>query len=230
MTIPLIGLAVFAVAAGWAGIPEEFPVLGQILDNNYFHHFVGATVEHTLEVLEEEHLAHVLVTLPFNAFPLATSIVVALGGLLGGWLVYGRNPLRANQPDPLERPLGPLYAFLRDKWRWDELYGLVFLRPAVFFSEVVVYAWVDKGVIDGTLHLVARTIYTIGNGMKWFEETVISGGVDWVKDVVLGWANEARAIQTGKIQEYVLVSLFITAALAVVVMAINNGWLTSLLN
>jgi NADH-quinone oxidoreductase subunit L len=130
----------------------------------------------------------------------------------------------------LERPLGPLYSFLRDKWRWDELYEVIFLRPAVFFSEVVVYAWVDKGLIDGTLHLIARTMYTIGNGMKWFEETVISSGVDWIKDVVLGWAREARAIQTGKIQEYVLVSLFITAALAFVVLAINQGWVNNLLN
>ena len=230
MTIPLIGLAVFAIAAGWFGIPETFPVLGPIVNNNYFHHFVGATVEHTLEVLEEEHLAHALVTLPFNIIPLATSIFVALGGLFAGYLVYGRNPLRANQPDPLERPLGPLYAFLRDKWRWDELYQLIFLRPAVFFSEVFVYEWVDKGVINGTLHLIAQTIYTIGHYMKRFEEIVISGGVDLLKDFALWVAREGRAIQTGKIQEYVLVSLFITGALAFVVVAINQGWINDLLS
>ena len=28
MTVPLVILAVFAVAAGWVGIPEHFPVLG----------------------------------------------------------------------------------------------------------------------------------------------------------------------------------------------------------
>ncbi len=232
MTIPLIGLAFFAVTAGWAGIPENFPVLGEILNNNYFHHFVGATVEETLHVLEEEHhLAHALVNLgklEFDFVPLSVSLFVALAGLFGGYMVYGRNPLRANQPDPLEKPLGPLYAFLRDKWRWDELYAATILRFAVWFSETFVYAWVDRGLIDGTLHLIARTMYTIGHYMKRFEEIVISDGVDWVKDQVLDAAREARAIQTGKIQEYVLVSLLITAALAVVVMLINSGALNNL--
>jgi hypothetical protein len=64
--------------------------------------------------------------------------------------------------------------------------------------------------------------------MKRFEEIVISGGVDMVKDFALWVAGEARAIQTGKIQEYVLVSLFITGALFFVVLAINQGWLDSL--
>lgn len=229
MVIPLIGLAIFALTAGWAGIPEDFPVLGQILNNNWFHHFVGSTVTHTLEVLHEGGVvAHALETLDFNWFPLSVSLVVALGGLLVGWLVYGRKPLRANQPDPLEQPLGPLYAFLRDKWRWDELYQVIFLRPAVFFSEVVVYEWVDQGLINGTLHLVARTVYTIGYYAKRFEEIVIKGGVDWIKDQVLALAKEGRAIQTGKIQEYVLVSLFITGALAFVVLAINQGWIPGL--
>jgi hypothetical protein len=65
--------------------------------------------------------------------------------------------------------------------------------------------------------------------MKRFEEIVIRGGVDWIKDQVLDAAREARAIQTGKIQEYVLVSLLITAALALVVMLINAGTFNSLL-
>jgi NADH-quinone oxidoreductase subunit L len=231
MTIPLIALSVFAVGAGWFGIPETFPVLGPLVNNNFFHHYVGATVEHTLEVLHEEHLvAHALETLPFQAVPLAASILVALGGLAAGYVVYGMNPLRAKQPDPLQKPLGPIYGFLRNKWYWDELYHEIFIRPAVFFSEVVVYAWVDRGRIDGTLHLIARAFYKFGEYTKNFEEVVISQGVDWIKDQVLASAKEARAIQTGKIQEYVLVSLLITGALALVVLMINAGLFDTLLN
>ena len=39
MTIPLILLAIFAVIAGWAGIPESFPVIGPIVNNNLFPPF-----------------------------------------------------------------------------------------------------------------------------------------------------------------------------------------------
>lgn len=230
MTVPLLLLSVFAVGAGWFGIPESFPVLGPLVDNNFFHHFVGATVEETLHHLEELHLvAHGLETLPFNAFPLLTSIVVALGGLFAGWLVYGRKPLEKGQQDPLIGALGPLHTFLQNKWYWDELYAFLFIKPTVYFSEVIAYEVVDKGLIDGLLHLIARTVYGIGHYMLRFERIVISDGIDWLKDQFLAMAKEFRELQTGKIQEYALVSMLIASALAFVVLAINYGWLNRLL-
>ena len=75
MTAPLVVLAVFAVGFGWVGIPEHFPLLGGLLPN-WFHEFVGSTLSETPEGV------------PFNLVPLATSLFVALGGLLLGWLVY----------------------------------------------------------------------------------------------------------------------------------------------
>ncbi|RMG97682.1 MAG: NADH-quinone oxidoreductase subunit L [Chloroflexi bacterium] len=226
MVWPLIALSVFAVSAGWFGIPEEFPILGPAINNNFFHHFVGATVEETLHELEELHLiGHGLETLPFNPFPLTVSIIVALGGLFLGWWVYGRNPLKAGEPDPLRAPLGPLYDFLENKWYWDELYQLIFIRPTVYISETIVYEVVDRGIIDGTLHLIARTVYTIGHYLKRFEEVVISGGVDWVKDQFLAMARETRQIQTGKVQEYILASTLVVSALAfLIIFFINYGW------
>jgi NADH-quinone oxidoreductase subunit L len=104
------------------------------------------------------------------------------------------------------------------------LYQTVFIGPGVFVSEVVVYEWVDKGVIDGTLHLIARAVFRTGHYMRRFEERVIKDGVDAVKDSVLAAANEFRTIQTGKIQEYVLFSVGIGALLALLILAINYGW------
>ena len=216
MTLPLIGLAIFAVAAGWAGIPESFPVLGPLVNYNFFHHFVGSTVEVVLHELHEVHaVAYAIETIEFSWVPLAASLIVALGGLTLGWLVYGRKPLQADQPDPLIAPLGPLHTFLLNKWYWDEFYQAVFIRPTVYISEVVMLEWVDRGIIDGTLHLVARTVYNIGAHAKRFEDTVISGGVDWVKDRVLGLARIGPSIQSGKIQEYLWYSMALALALVV---------------
>jgi NADH-quinone oxidoreductase subunit L len=158
------------------------------------------------------------------------SIAVVFVGLGAGWWIYGRKGLVAGQPDPLVKPLGPLYTFLQNKWWWDELYEKVFINPTKFFSRTVVYEWIDRGIIDGTLHLIARSVYAIGRYLKRFEEVVISGGVDWVKDQVLIVAQEFRALQTGKIQEYVLVSVLIAWALAVVVLVINSGLFDGLFN
>jgi hypothetical protein len=95
----------------------------------------------------------------------------------------------------------------------------------VYFSEVVVLRVMDEGIIDGILHLVARVFYGIGEYARRFELTVISGGIDWVKDQFLAMTKEVRQLQTGKVQEYVLVSGLIAAALAfMIIFLINFGW------
>src|SRR5207244_13606657 len=43
-------------------------------------------------------------------------------------LIYGLNKI---DPDELKDRAGALYAFLREKWHFDELYDAVFVRPAV---------------------------------------------------------------------------------------------------
>ena len=118
MTVPLMVLAVFAVALGWIGIPTSFPVLGE-LSTNPFHHFIGGLAEALhIEVGE----------LPFNAMPLLTSLVVALGGLSLGWAVYRGYAARGQSEalDPLARPLGGLYRVLQNKYYFDELYHKLF--------------------------------------------------------------------------------------------------------
>jgi NADH-quinone oxidoreductase subunit L len=225
MTLPLVLLSFFAITFGWIGIPESFPLLGRIFNYNYFHHFVGATIEEALIGLNELGIAvHELETIAVNWVPLLVSVIVALGGLFLGWWVYGRKPLEAGEEDPLVRPLGPAFTFLYNKWYWDELYQLVLVQPTEWFSETFVYQWVDKGIIDGTLHIIARTVYRIGQYMKRFEEVVISGGVDWIKDQFLEMARDFRTIQTGKLQEYALVSAGIASVLALLILGINFGW------
>jgi NADH-quinone oxidoreductase subunit L len=221
MTIPLSLLAIFAVVAGWSGIPEDFPVIGPLLDYNYFHHFVGATIYETMHELEDLGLVSGLAKLDFDWVPLGTSLVVALGGLFIGWLIYARKPLTEGQADPLVRPLGPLHTFLNHKWYWDELYNVVFYRPTVWVSETLVYVYIDKGLIDGTLHIVARGFYAFGSYMKRLEELIFGDFVDWVKDVFLKGANYTRELETGKIQEYVMVSALIIAILSIVLLMIN---------
>jgi NADH:ubiquinone oxidoreductase subunit 5 (subunit L)/multisubunit Na+/H+ antiporter MnhA subunit len=141
--------------------------------------------------------------------------------------MYARRPLAENQPDPLVGSLGPLHRFLNRKWNWDELYQAAFVRPNNALANAT-YEIVDKGLIDGILHLLARTVYNVGYGARRFEEVVIKSGVDWVKDQFLSMAREFRYLQTGKVQEYALISALIAAALAAVVLLINRGWFANI--
>lgn len=226
MTVPLVLLAAFAVFAGWAGISDRFAGTDGIF-RNYFHEFVGSTIHATMFELHELHLVgHEIETLPWRWEPLGLSLLVALGGLFVGWWIYGRKPFPAGFADPIKRPLGPLYNFFQNKWYWDELYHILFYRPTIWVSEVLVPLYIDKGIIDGILHLIARAVYKFGHYVKRFEEIVISGGVDWLKDKVLAFANWTRQLQTGNVQEYVAVSSLIAAVFAFsIVLLINYGWL-----
>ncbi len=199
MTVPLLVLAIFAVAAGWIGIPEEFPVLGGLLPN-WFHEFVGGTL------LEHPR------ALPFNAVPLLTSVSVALTGLLLGWLVYRRLPSGA--ADPLSRPLGPIYRLLQNKYYFDELYDLLFVRPAYWFAETFVYRWLDRGVIDGVLHAVGRTALRLGSFLRnAIDLPIVNGLGDAVGEGVKRAGRRFRLIQTGRVQEYLVIGLLFTSLL-----------------
>jgi NADH-quinone oxidoreductase subunit L len=109
MTTPLVVLSIFAIGYGWVGIPEHFPLLGGLLPN-WFHGFVGATL-----LKEPEAMA-------FSIWPLLTSLLVALGGLTLGWLVY--KDIKAGQTDPLEKPLAGLYHRKTNELGFGGLYAV----------------------------------------------------------------------------------------------------------
>jgi len=197
MTVPLIILAIFAVAYGWVGIPEEFPLLGGILPN-WLHEFVGGTLAEHPEALA------------FNPIPLLTSLVVALGGLYLGWLTY-RNVSSPAQ-DRFQIPL------LKNKYYFDEFYDRVFVKPAYWFAENVVYKFLDQGVIDGILHIFGPVTDRLGSIIRnYFDLPVINRFFgDGSAEVTYRAGDRLRAIQTGRIQQYLMLALvvFITIGAA----------------
>lgn len=224
ITLPLILLSIPAVAAGFVGIPSNF--LGteyKTVFVNHFHDFAGAIYYEPLSTLTEAGLVAKGISTPeWSWIPISASLIVALGGLFLGWLVYGRQPLKAGESDPLLKVLGePLYNFLLYRWYWDALYDRVFIRPTVFVSEVVVPQIMDKGIIDGLLHLTARITFAIGGALATFERAVFGDGIDWLKDRFLDLAREFRTFQSGKIQEYALLSTVLAWIFAAFILIIN---------
>jgi NADH-quinone oxidoreductase subunit L len=190
MTAPLVILSVFAVAYGWVGIPEHFPLLGGLVPN-WLHEFVGST------------LAELPETIAFNWIPLLTSLVVALGGLYLGWVTY-RN---VNSPaeDRLQIPL------LKNKYYFDEIYDRLFVKPAYWFAENVVYKFMDQGVIDGILHIFGPLTNGLGAFIRnYFDLPVINRFFgDGSADVTYWFGGKLRAVQTGRIQQYLMFALVI---------------------
>ncbi len=198
MLLPLVILAFYAITFGWVGIPEDF--MGLNLPTNWFHEFVGSTLlEHPEKI-------------PFNWFPLITSLIVALGGLTLGWLVYRK--VKSGAIDPLARPLGRVYVWMKNKWYHDEVYQTVFVKPSYWISEQFTYLFLDRKVIDGFLHLFARISPRIGKFLREkFDLPFINGFIgDGSANVTQYFGRKLKFIQTGKIQQYMLVALVFTFA------------------
>ena len=91
---------------------------------------------------------------------------------------------------------------------------MVFIRPSKVIANVT-GDWIDRGVIDGFLHLIARVAVFIGDLSKVFNTWLIDGVGDAIPDGVGAFGNWFRRIQTGRVQQYLLL-----VAIAVIMIAL----------
>lgn len=153
VTAPLVVLAVLSALGGALNLPGVY------------------SLEHWLE--------HTLAHVAPGEFSIATagiSLAVALLGLFLAYLVYGRKFTAKPQADPLSGNF--LYGMLENKWKIDELYDTIIIRPyrglADFLSNPV-----DLGVINN-----------------------LSAGLAWLMQAT---ADLLRRTQTGFVRSYALV-------------------------
>ena len=195
MTWPLLAIAPFAVALGWIGIPGHFPGLGGIVPN-WIEHFLEPYIEY-----QGFHVAHP----KFDIMPLAVSLIVALGGLGVGFLVYGRG-LAAGQIDPLRRLLGPIWMLFHHKYFVDEFYRYTIIPFTTGFSKFLY--WVDDlWVIDPIVNAVGRAATWFARVLAEVDRFVVDGAVNG-----LGWFTDrvgrvVRSTQDGHVQVYLLVAV-----------------------
>jgi NADH-quinone oxidoreductase subunit L len=213
MTIPLMVLAVFAIAFGWLGIPTSFPILGQLSPELIFHQMGSLAEALAIEATE----------LPFAWPPLLTSLVVALGGLLLGWLVYrgiSAIGMKADDPawsplqivDPLAKRLGRIYRVLQNKYYFDELYTKVFVKGTQRLSNWL-YRFDNLWVIDPTVNAVGKLTRRISEIGQVFDVRVVDGIVNGIGTVTTAVGGAMRVIQTGRVQNYLLVMLVTVSVL-----------------
>jgi hypothetical protein len=65
--------------------------------------------------------------------------------------------------------------------------------------------FVDRVVIDGFLHGVADAVWSMGGALRLFDRVVVNGIGDGIGEAVKAAGRELRALQTGLVQNYLLV-------------------------
>jgi NADH-quinone oxidoreductase subunit L len=162
--------------------------------NQYFR-LVGEAAE-----MAGHHLEHAA----FNPTVAIISLAIGGTGWLISWLIYGRKPL-VEAVDPIAKPLGPVYTLLQNKYYFDELYHLIFIRPTLWLADAS--ARFDSKVIDGIVNAVGQFGRWLASWLrKAIDNPIIDGIVNGVGKVTT-WSGEfMRATQTGKVQNYLLVA------------------------
>ena len=183
MTVPLMVLAALSVLGGALNLPFEG-----------FHN-LGHWLEHTLHEVE---------SLPLNLGVAGISTVLAVVAIYVSWLIYGRNPLRAGEIDPLKRRLGAIFTGAENKWYVDELYHAVIVTPFVKISQFL------ADVIDWRFW------------HDWFHETVIAGTYNCVSNIALDRYADQRGIDA-----FANGLATVTQWLSVVLRKIQNGFVRS---
>jgi len=129
MLVPLLVLSVGAVFAGF-------------VFNTFFIQPEAGEIFWKGAVAFDEHLAHAMHEVPLWVKLSAT--IVMLLGLFGAWVAYIKSP---SIPARFTATFGLLYKFLLNKWYFDELYNVLFVKPAFWFGRIF-WKKGDEGIID----------------------------------------------------------------------------------
>jgi NADH-quinone oxidoreductase subunit L len=211
MTAPLIVLAVCSVCVAWGwpiydaeaswlegnvhhaqhhAVLADFGNIGFTESEAHGEYWVVAKRAEENERLYAHHNHHLAGNLALG--------LVTIGIVFAG-LIYWKRVL---DPAEAKEQFPRLHAFLMDKWRFDWLYSVMLVRPAL-----VVGHWCkafDLGVIDGIIHAVARGTVLLSKWNGIFDNGVIDGLANLIGNVIYDVGAGLRRVQTGFLRSYVL--------------------------
>jgi NADH-quinone oxidoreductase subunit L len=87
---------------------------------------------------------------------LVVSVVIAVAGIAGAWLMYGSGLARAAE---LVKHFAGLHRLLYNKYFVDEAYENILGKPLTWISDYVFLRFGDRFLLDGTLNGMARLAY-----------------------------------------------------------------------
>lgn len=159
MTIPLVVLAFLSFVGGWIGIPESLH--GQ----DHFFKWLAPIFLYENFLMRLESLGHG----PELLLSLATLLWVFHLGLFA-FLIYSQ---RLSSVKNLAMRFQFIHKLLLNKFYVDEVYGFLFVRPTRWFSEKILWKFLDQKVVDSlfvegtaeTVGLMGRTLALLQNGV-----------------------------------------------------------------
>ena len=157
---PLTVLAVLSAFAGFLNVPHIFPGL----PHGLFEHYLDPVI--AIPSSAAEHWHHLHAEHPAGE-EWAVMAVSVIGMFLGAGFAIrlyrsGFSPLAT----ALATRFSGIHSLLSDKYRVDELYGAVFIRP---LRDMALFLWkiVDVIIIDGIVNATGQAMTLIGGVLSY---------------------------------------------------------------
>ncbi|NMC20512.1 MAG: NADH-quinone oxidoreductase subunit L, partial [Thermogutta sp.] len=220
MLVPLVVLAIMAIAAGWP-VPGTALSIPNILEQGRpagtgEEAFAGAAwAALTVPPEHESHQAAVHVAASWAAFA-AAALGIALAVVF-----YGTRNL---DPGRVVAALRPVYVFLKNGCYFDELYDRLWVRPTLFLAGCA--AWVDRRVIDRLADGSAAAVRGLAVWDDVFDRLFVDRAVNGLAEATYRLGLSLRRVQTGRIRLYIVWLAAGTAALFVLA-SLYWGFLTT---
>ncbi len=197
MTVPLAILAFFAIALSAIGTPA-WP---------WFHAFLESRAAN----FEWSGFSE-----PGLLALMATSTVVVLLGLGLGWSLYGTKSPQADEPDVLEKAAPLPWAWLRDRFYVDEIYGVTVIAFYWWWGRVS--DWLDRRVWGGVVAGVAWAFGLWAQLNRFLDTNVVDGTFDKGCEELSSGGGLLSRMQSGRVQTYLrLLALAVVALAAILI-------------
>ncbi|MCA9141870.1 MAG: NADH-quinone oxidoreductase subunit L [Planctomycetales bacterium] len=207
----VLGVALIWTIGGFGDITLA-GLLGQANPTNDLVGIEGVWLEGwTWPAVHEAHEPNVVVI----------ASIVAIGTAFTGFFLatamYGLGYL---DPAEVRAQFQPVYRFLLNKWWFDELYDLVFIRPTHVVSGWI--SGIDRNCIDRLIDGLAATVRRFSNFWAWFADgKIVDGFIDGLAAKTFALGLSLRAVQTGRIRQYVM---FIVIGAVAIFILISFFW------
>jgi NADH-quinone oxidoreductase subunit L len=195
MTLPLMGLAFFAVTAGWVNIPGVYTGFTEWLRTRVpliefdFHHAES-----------------------FDWPLLAVVTPLALVGIGIGWWLYGKDKDTQAERDSFSIPV--LWPLFDNLYYINDFYSAAIVRPTMGPIARVVL-WFDVNVIDLVVNAMGGGAVQVASAVRVTDENVVDGFYNATGALTEGSGSILRRTFTGRVQQYAAFSFVGVIVIAV---------------
>jgi NADH-quinone oxidoreductase subunit L len=195
MTLPLMGLAFFAVTAGWVNIPGIYTGFTEWLRTRVpliefdFHHAES-----------------------FDWPLLAVVTPLALVGIGIGWWLYGKDKDTQAERDSFSIPV--LWPLFDNLYYINDFYSAAIVRPTMGPIARVVL-WFDVNVIDLVVNAMGGGAVQVASAVRVTDENVVDGFYNATGALTEGSGSILRRTFTGRVQQYAAFSFVGVIVIAV---------------